>query len=60
MSFLGFRFGHFWKASTAASAKSSRAQVPSRFPNLDMPAVTIEASGLPCMCFGLPWNDGGS
>jgi hypothetical protein len=47
MSFFGLRFGHFSKASIAASAKSSLALTPSILPNLDMPAETIEANGLP-------------
>ena len=54
MSFLGSRLGHFWKASIAASVKSSLAHTPSLLPNLDMPAVTIDANGLPFIIVSSP------
>ena len=46
MSFIGSRLGHLSKASLVASAKSSRHISPSRRPNLDNPADTIETNGL--------------
>ena len=56
MSFLGLRLGHFWKASMAASEKSSLALMPSILPNLLMPADTIEASGLPVISLSSPYE----
>ena len=47
MSFLGSRLGHLSNASLVASTKSSLPYSPSRFPNFDSPAETIETNGFP-------------
>src|SRR5207245_779328 len=47
MSLLGSSFSTLWNADNAASAKSSRAQTPSRRPNFERQADIMVARGLP-------------